>query len=138
MLQREATEQEAELLNLELGEPVMVLVRLFLADERPFILATNVIPQALFTSDEDFYDGRLPLHTFLQQYCQQTIAYAIYEISPTLADDDKTIQLLGCPPGQQLLQFATTFYSQDDRPLVWGHSTYDDSVVKLRFMQRWV
>ncbi len=138
MLQREATEAEAELLNLAPGEPVMVLVRLFLADERPFILATNVIPQALFSSNDDFYDGRLPLHLFLQQYCQQTIAYAIYEISPTQADDAKTIQLLNCPPGQQLLQFATTFYNQADRPLVWGHSTYDDSVVKLRFMQSWV
>ncbi|MAT96696.1 MAG: hypothetical protein CL608_06090 [Anaerolineaceae bacterium] len=138
MVQREATEEEVELLNLEPGEAVMVLIRLFLADERPFILATNVIPQALFTGEEDFYDGRLPLHAFLQQYCQQTIAYAIYEISPTLANDDKTIHLLACPPGQQLLQFATTFYNQEDRPLVWGQSTYDDSVVKLRFMQRWV
>lgn len=138
MLQRAATVEEAELLNLEPEEPVMVLVRLFLADERPFILATNVLPQALLTSGADFYDGRLPLHTFLQQYCQQTIAYAIYEISPMLADDDKVIQLLDCPPGQQLLQFATTFYNQDDRPLVWGHSIYDDSVVKLRFMQSWV
>jgi GntR family transcriptional regulator len=138
MLQREAAEAEAELLNLEPGDPVMVLVRLFLADERPFILATNIIPQALFVNDENFYDGRLPLHSFLQQYCQQTIAYAIYEISPALADDDKTVQLLACPPGQQLLQFATTFYNQVDRPLVWGHSAYDDSVVKLRFMQSWV
>ncbi len=138
MLQREASEEEAERLTLELGEPVLVLVRLFLADERPFILATNVIPQALFVSEEAFYDGRLPLHIFLQQYCQQTIAYATYEISPTLAEDDKTVQLLNCAPGQQLLQFATTFYNQDDRPLVWGHSTYDDSVVKLRFIQSWV
>lgn len=137
MLQRVATEEEVRLLNLESGEPVMALVRLFLADERPFILATNVIPLALFTSNKDFYDGRLPLHTFLQQYCQQTIAYAIYEISPTLANDDKTAHLLDCPQGQLLLQFATTFYNQDDRPLVWGHSAYDDSVVKLRFMQNW-
>ena len=138
MVQRQATGEEAALLNLEAGETVLVLVRLFLADERPFILATNVIPQALFTSDDDFYDGRLPLHTFLQQYCQQTIAYAIYEISPAVADDDKTIQLLDSPPGKQLLQFATTFYNQADRPLVLGHSAYDDTVVKLRFMQSWV
>jgi len=138
MLQRKATEEEADLLNLQPVESVLVMVRLFLADERPFILATNVIPHALFTSGDDFYDGRLPLHSFLQQYCQQIIAYAIYEISPTLADDDKTIQLLNCAPGQQLLQFTTTFYNQEDRPLVWGYSTYDDSIVKLRFMQRWV
>lgn len=138
MVQRGATAEEAAHLNLEPNDPVWMLVRLFLADERPFILATNLIPQTLFTAGDDFYDGRLPLHTFLQQYCQQTIAYAIYEISPALADDDKTIQLLDCPPGQQLLQFATTFYNQEDRPLVWGHSAYDDSVVKLRFMQRWV
>lgn len=138
MMVREATAAEARVLNLTLGEPVVVLVRLFLADERPFILATNVIPQKLFVDDGDFYDGRLPLHGFLGQYCQQTIAYAIYEISPAQADDDKTIQLLGCPPGQLLLQFSTIFYNQENRPLVWGHSAYDDTVVKLRFMQSWV
>ncbi|MBK8899749.1 MAG: GntR family transcriptional regulator [Anaerolineaceae bacterium] len=138
MMTREASAEEAEVLNITTGEPVVVLVRLFLADERPFILATNIIPQKLFKANNDFYDGRLPLHVFLRQYCHQTIAYAIYEICPRLADDDKTIQLLDCQPGRLLLQFATTFYNQENRPLVWGHSTYDDSVVKLRFMQSWV
>ncbi len=138
MMMREATDEEAEVLSLARGEQVWVLVRLFLADERPFILATNVIPQKLFKGNGDFYDGRLPLHHFLGQYCDQTIAYAIYEICPRLADDEKTVQLLDCQPGRLLLQFATTFYNQENRPLVWGHSTYDDSVVKLRFMQSWV
>lgn len=138
MVQRGATPQEAANLNLEPDEPVVVLVRLFLADERPFILATNLIPQVLFTNEHDFYDGRLPLHEFLQKYCRQTIAYAIYEISPVVAADEKTTQLLNCQTGQQLLQFATTFYNRDDAPIVWGYSIYDDSVVKLRFMQSWV
>lgn len=138
MMTREATVEEARVLHLDGGESVAVLVRLFLADERPFILATNVIPHKLFRANGDFYDGRLPLHHFLGQYCGQTIAYAIYEISPRLADDDKTVQLLDCQPGRLLLQFSTTFYNQENRPLVWGHSTYDDSVVKLRFMQSWV
>jgi DNA-binding GntR family transcriptional regulator len=115
----------------------VVLVRLFLADERPFILATNVVPQKLFVRNSDFYDGRLPLHNFLQEYCQQTIAYAIYNISPVQADDEKSVQLLGCPPGRLLLQFSTIFYNPENQPLVWGHSIYDDSIVKLRFMQSW-
>ncbi|MCA9956993.1 MAG: GntR family transcriptional regulator [Ardenticatenaceae bacterium] len=138
MMMREATDEEAQVLSLGKGEQVAVLVRLFLADERPFILATNVIPQKMFKANGDFYDGRLPLHNFLEQYCHQTIAYAIYEICPRLADDEKTIQLLGCQPGRLLLQFTTTFYNHDNWPLVSGHSTYDDSVVKLRFMQSWV
>ncbi|MEZ4591367.1 MAG: GntR family transcriptional regulator [Chloroflexota bacterium] len=138
MVKRGATDEEAAHLNLKPNDPIWVLVRLFLADERPFILATNLIPQAFFTAENGFYDGRLPLHDFLQQYCQQTIAYAIYELSPVLADDEKIVQLLGCRFGQQLLQFATTFYNANDLPIVWGYSTYDDSVVKLRFMQSWV
>ena len=138
MLQRGATADEASHLKLKPDDPIWVLVRLFLADERPFILATNLIPQALSINGDDFYDGRLPLHNFLQKYCQQTIAYAIYEISPVVANDEKTIQLLGCQPGQQLLQFSTTFYNATDAPIVFGYSTYDDSVVKLRFMQSWV
>jgi GntR family transcriptional regulator len=138
MMHRGATAAEAKLLNLRPDDPVWVLVRLFLADERPFILATNVLPQMLFSSEDDFYDGRLPLFDFVQQYCQQNIAYAIYEISPVLANDEKTIQLLDCSPGRLLLQFATTFYNAADQPIVWGYSSYDDSVVKLRFMQSWV
>ena len=138
MVQRRATAEEAARLNLAVGDPVWVLVRLFLADERPFILATNLIPQGLFVGGAGFYDGRLPLHNFLRQYCQQAIAYAIYEISPIVANDEKIVQLLDCPPGKQLLQFATTFYNAADKPIVWGYSTYDDSVVKLRFMQSWV
>jgi DNA-binding GntR family transcriptional regulator len=134
---RGATDEEAHVLNLTPGETVVVLVRLFLADERPFILATNVVPQKLFVRNSDFYDGRLPLHDFLQEYCQQTIAYAIYNISPVQADDEKSIQLLGCPPGRLLLQFSTIFYNPENQPLVWGHSIYDDSIVKLRFMQSW-
>ncbi|GJM40180.1 MAG: putative HTH-type transcriptional regulator YmfC [Ardenticatenaceae bacterium] len=132
-----ATQEGAERLNIDPGDDLMVLTRLFLADERPFILATNMIPQSIFT-DRGYLDGRLPLHTFLQTYCQQTIAYAIYEISPVLANDENTIQLLDCAPGTQLLRFSTTFYNGDDLPIVWGLSTYDDSVVKLRFMQSWV
>ncbi|MCA9917495.1 MAG: GntR family transcriptional regulator [Anaerolineales bacterium] len=138
MAQRGATAAEAAHLNLQPDDPIWVLVRLFLADERPFILATNLIPQFLFVGETGLYNGRLPLHEFLEQYCQQSIAYAIYEISPVLANDEKTIQLLGCQAGQQLLQFSTTFYSATDAPIVWGYSTYDDSVVKLRFMQSWV
>jgi GntR family transcriptional regulator len=138
MMVREATEAEVGVLNLAPGEMVAVLVRLFLADERPFILATNVIPQNLFALNGDFYDGRLPLQDFFQQYCQEANAYAIYEISPAQADDEKTIQLLDCPPGQLLLRFSTIFYNTENRPLVWGHSAYDDTVVKLRFMHSWV
>ncbi|WP_420644504.1 GntR family transcriptional regulator [Candidatus Leptofilum sp.] len=138
MLQRPATAAEAARLNLAAGEPVLVLVRLFLADERPFILATNIIPQSLFTGEGDGLDGRLPLHTFLQNYCQQTIAYAIYEISPTVANDENTIRLLKCALGTQLLRFSTTFYNADDQPIVWGYSTYDDALVKLRFLQSWM
>ncbi|MCP4416094.1 MAG: hypothetical protein GY805_05705 [Chloroflexi bacterium] len=44
---------------------------------------------------------------------------------------------MNCLPGQLLLRFATTFYDAEERPLVWSHSTYDDSVVKLHFMQSW-
>ncbi|MCP4416098.1 MAG: GntR family transcriptional regulator [Chloroflexi bacterium] len=137
IIHRGAMAEEAAVLNLTPDEPVVVLIRLFLADERPFILATNVIPQSLFVGEDDFYNGRLPLLQFMQQYCQQTITYAIYEICPILADNEKITQLLNCLPGQLLLRFATTFYDAEERPLVWGHSTYDDSVVKLRFMQSW-
>ena len=138
MMHRGATEAEAQQLNVRQQDPVLVLVRLFLADERPFILATNVIPQHLFSNSDDFYDGRLPLYDFVQQYCQQNVAYAIYQISPILANDEKTVQLLHCSPGRLLLQFATTFYNAADQPIVLGHSSYDDSVVKLRFMQSWM
>jgi len=134
--QRMAIEQEAEALAITADAPVLSLIRLFLADDRPFILAMNVIPLHFFAGDTDLFDGRLPLHKFLRRYASKEINYAIYDIRPMLANE-KAVEFLKCGPESPLLLLTTTFYDNSNAPLVFGKSYYDAAVMGLRFVQTW-
>ncbi len=133
---RPPTENEAGALNLASGESVVGLVRLFLADERPLVLATNAIPRHLFPVDLAWLDGRLPIQLFLKRFCGQEIEQARFDIESTLADA-AIAELLACPVGVPLLQLHTTFYNSGHQPVATGVSYYDDRTIALRFVQSW-
>jgi DNA-binding GntR family transcriptional regulator len=134
---RPATAPEAQALKLAPGSEVLSLVRLFLADETPVILASNTMPMSgLSYPDGDLPDGTLTLSHFLERYGRSKIAYAMLDVGAVLVDDADAA-VLQLPPGQALLQIDSIFYDQDDTPLACGRSTYDDSRLQLRFIQAW-
>lgn len=133
---RPATSIEAEALVLEPDTPVLSMTRLFLADERPVILAMNAIPQPLIQADKEDVDGSLPLRRLLQEYCGQKIAYAIFNVRATLAEDE-VAETLGHEVGAPLLQINTTFYNANNEAIAYGKSYYDDAFLNLRLIQTW-
>ncbi len=133
---RPATSEEAEMLSLEAGEEVLVLKRLFRADGRPVILATNVVPAGFIHTDPARLDTRLQIREFLMRYCRRKIAYVITDVRSGLLDEDAARFLEG-EPGNPLLVLRTFFYDSDNRPLAFGHSYYDDRVLRLRLVQAW-
>ena len=72
--QRAPTPAEAAALGLPAAQPVVALVRLFLADDRPVIYAPNVIAAARLKTPLDEIDARLPIHQLLRRYARAAIA----------------------------------------------------------------
>ena len=134
--QRQATPQEEQALHLAPNAEVMSLVRLFLADEQPVILAKNVLPAHLIKTELSEVNGKLPIYQLLQHYCQEQIAYAITDIEPTLLDNGLN-STLERSTNEPLLQLTETFYNKDNIPLVFGLSYYDQQRLRLRLVQAW-
>ncbi len=133
---RPATPQEAEWLAMAPDMTVLSLVRLFLADGRPAIYATNVIPAALFKVEGDRFDGSLPIQRFLRNYCREEIAFAVSNIEAAIADESLR-QVLRRESDAPLLKLIETFYNKDNHPLAFGLSYYDHTVLRLRMVQAW-
>jgi DNA-binding GntR family transcriptional regulator len=133
---RPATETELEQLVLQPGAEVLVLKRLFFADNNPVIFATNAIPAALIAKASDPIDGNLDIREILGRYCQKKIAFAISDVRSSLANGEVS-EILMCEPGAPLLRILITFYDRDSQPLVCGESYYDDATLRLRLVQTW-
>lgn len=133
---RAPARQEARALGLAGDAEVVALVRLFLADGRPAIFATNVIPAGLLRIGVDSADGQLPIHKFLQTYCGEEIKYAVSDIEATFAPPDLARRLTR-DASLPILRLTEIFYNKNNRPLVFGLSYYDHAILRLRLVQAW-
>ena len=135
---RPSTEQESTALELVLGEQVLSLVRVFLADGNPVVFSTNVIPAGFLRQREDSeeYDASVTITEFLKRYCDQEIAYCTSDISATLTESG-VANFLGAEQGSPILRFVDVFYDQDHLPLVLGFNYYDEKVLRMRVFRPW-
>jgi GntR family transcriptional regulator len=134
--QRSATEKEAQSLALEPGEALLSFKRLFLADDRPVILANNVVPLSFFRVPPEQIDGGLHFREILQTYCHQEIGFVITDIRSARVDDE--IQLsLEMDPERTVLELHMAFYSRNNQPLALGLNYFDDVTLRLSLVQTW-
>jgi GntR family transcriptional regulator len=131
---RAANQTDAEILGLSEADEVLVLDRVFLADDRPVIVAQNILPRKLIHAEE--IDGELHIRDFLKTYCQVDIAYAIIDISAVMADLSIN-ELLQRQSQTPLLKLMLRFYDRNNKPLLYGHSVLDDADLTLRLVQAW-
>jgi DNA-binding GntR family transcriptional regulator len=131
-----STEKEALALAIDPGEDLLSLVRLFYADERPVILANNVVPAVFLHEQVDRIDGHLHIREILSRYCHQNIAFAITDIRSVLVDEDVR-KMLGKESGQTVLALQVAFYSKQNVPLALGANYFDDEFLRLSLVQAW-
>ncbi|MAT40934.1 MAG: hypothetical protein CL609_01235 [Anaerolineaceae bacterium] len=134
--QRDAGTEEASVLAIQPGEPVVELKRLFFANQRPVIYVINLIPANLLAVPVEEINGRLSIREILQLYCNENIAYALSEVCANLANSEVS-SFLKLPSQTPLLNIHICFYDANNRPIVSGSSYYDDTILKLRLVQAW-
>lgn len=133
---RAATAQESDVLDIAVEDTVVSMERIFFANNRPVILAQNILPVALVKQPHGKIDGKLPIRDFVKTYCQREIAYAISDIRATLAASD-VADTLEREANSPLLKLKMTFYDKNNAPLLFGASYFDDTVLNLRLVQAW-
>jgi GntR family transcriptional regulator len=131
-----ATEDESAVLAVEPGDELLSLTRLFYADERPVILAKNVVPAVFLREPMEQIDGQLHISEILKRYCHQNIAFAITDIHSVLVDQEACC-FPGKEAGQTVLSLKVMFYSKQNLPLALGTNYLDDEVLRLSLVQAW-
>jgi DNA-binding GntR family transcriptional regulator len=131
-----ASEEQANALAIEPGDELISLTRLFYADERPVILARNVIPTTFLREATEHIDGQLHISEILKRYCHQNIAFAITEIRSVLVEEG-VHHLLAKELDQTVLVLKVAFYSNQNLPLALGVNYFDDEVLRLSLVQAW-
>lgn len=130
---RPATPEEARGLHIASGDPVLSLVRLFLADQQPVIYSRDTLAQALLCVEPDESQMHLPIFEILEKFCQHSISYAVADLSAVQVGEEHA-GLLHVTPGMALLFFVEVFYDRLGQPLVYANNFYNDKLLRLKII----
>ncbi|HKZ30427.1 MAG TPA: GntR family transcriptional regulator [Acidimicrobiia bacterium] len=130
-----AGEQLATDLNLEPGESVIVIEKLFLENDLPVVFTINRIPHRLVSVPVEASDGKMPLYELLERHCSRFLSYYLSEIVPVALGTFEAGQL-GVPRRTPSLSFQEVGFDQDNEPVVNATSFFRDDLLRFRLIRR--
>ena len=130
-----ASEEEARVLAINVGDDLFLLKRLFLGNKTPIILAKNLIPASLLTVPVVKINGGLRIREIMKRYFRQEISFVTVEIASAKARENADI--LAVEKNTHLLNLKMRFYSENNLPLTIGNNYLNDAILKPRLVQAW-
>jgi GntR family transcriptional regulator len=130
-----ATEDIANDLAIEMGEPVLVMEKLFLENSEPVVLTYNRIPAGYLKDEVATELGNEPLYAFLEAHCDRHLTYFLSEIVPVKLDKYQAGRL-GVSKGTPAICFEEIGFDQDNEPLVRATSYFRDDLLRFRLIRR--
>lgn len=134
---RTPTAAETEIFNVDPQQNLLILDRLFLADDRPVIVAQNIISQTEIQTALDEIDASLNIQEFVKTYCDSDIAYTTSEISAVMPND-YVKEIFQYDTIEPMLRLKITFYDEENNAIIYGISHIDGTMLNLRLVQAWV
>lgn len=122
-------------LHLSPGAEILVVVKLFLADDQPVILAHNYIPKKLIAGPVTAVDFQQPIYNFLWQHSSENLNHYLSEIVPISADARIAAEL-NVPLHKPLIAFYETGYNDNNEPILRATSCFRDDFIRLRLIRR--
>lgn len=130
-----ADPKTAQELGLAPGGSLLVVQKLFLADEQPVIFTINHLPVDLIKLPYTRADFNMPMYYFLPEFCQQHLTYYLSEIVP-LNVSAELAGILHVQPNKPLISFDEIGYNQDNLPILKAYSYFRDDLLRLRLIRR--
>jgi GntR family transcriptional regulator len=134
--EKPATAEIVSALALTSNDKVLIVKKLFLADDSPVTLTINHIPVSIIQNTYTEDDFCQPIYQFLSEFCQQHLTYYISEIIPLIAPA-WLVDTLALPKKRPpLLAFDEIGYNQDNEPIIKTSSYFRDDLLRLRLIRR--
>lgn len=125
----------AEILGMGEGEELLLIEKLFLANDKPVILTVNHIPAKLIKCPFVEDDFRAPVYRFLREFGSQRLSYYVSDIVPTKAIR-ALAETLGLQVNSALISFEEVGYNEENAPIVMARSYFRDDLLRFRLIRR--
>ncbi len=132
-----AGSEVAAALEIGVDDEILVVKKLFLADDQPVIFADNRISTDLFEKPYTAQDFRTPVYQFLEGNGRNHLAYYLSEIVPIIAEPELATTL-HIKPNTALISFSEIGYDADNKPIIKSTSCFRDDLIRLRLIRRQV
>lgn len=131
---RNPTDYESSILEIGQNQEVLVVCRLFLADEQPAILTTDILPCSSLSPEYSSEALTRPILDFLESYCGKIHVYNMAEVNVCLADDF-VAKHMNVVEGDPILYLEEVFFDRNDRPIMFTHNYHDGKILKLKLIR---
>lgn len=132
-----ADEETAALLEIPVNSDVLVLRRVYLADNEPAIFIIDKLATALICNDYETKDLKKFLFHFLRDHCDVYLSYTLSTMIPMIANKE-IAHLLKINPGTAVLQCEDTHYDTENRPVMHSTLYYSDEKLRFTVMRRFL
>lgn len=131
-----AKEDAAKRLRLEVGEDILIVERLVLADERPAIFCIDYLPRRIIVEpDYEQEELQAPIFDFMESRCHTRVDKDLTEIEPCLADA-RLAGIFGISEGSPLLHLDEIGYNIEQEPVLWSQEYYPKGIFHFTVLRR--
>lgn len=129
---RPASEHVANRLSIDINSPVMILERVYLANERRVVFCIDTIPHSLLRTQsgeiplqevEEFLTEKQSMYTFIRERLKKDVHHGIAWIKPLTAEGFMA-EKLAIPHGSSILQIEQVDFGNDSEPLALSDEYY--------------
>ncbi len=128
---RASTAHEASRLDIDAGEEILVVEKVFMADTLPVALYVDRVPRRLQRdesfSEQDFAGSMFPL---VEDACRCRITHDVVELAPTLADV-RIAALFSVQRRAPILRTDVLEYAEDGRVIMYNTEYYHDTFIRF-------
>ncbi len=115
----------ASALQLNQGDQVLRIRKIFTANDIPAIYSINEISMRLADSPIDKEKIKGPIFPYLEEAYGQLPSYSVTDVYPVVATPELA-NLLKVEPLSPLLLFKDLFFNSDNEPILYGHNHFTD------------
>jgi len=130
-----ASAEAVHRLDIKLGDPMLRVRKLFLANGTPAIYEDEALPTRVIPEEYDPAELQRPIWHFLAHRCNHPIKYVLSELLPALADE-ALAELLAVPLGSALLKFVEVFYDSENDPIVLSYIYFNASLIRFHALRK--
>ena len=127
----------AEELGILAEDNIIEIQKLWLADNKPVILATDVIPMNLFKKAMPPSIEPVPIFNILNEYCNENVYYNVTEVWAEKAGDVKPeiCDMMQVETNMPMIIIKDIGFNKNNVPILYSHEVYRSGVMRFSLVR---